>query len=401
MLPARSPRTRRGAALPFALMMLVVLTAIAGGSFAMSRQAFRGGRNAMIEQRAFSVAEAGLNRQIANWNSALNLPGTAGGVNPGQTVTSSIWVALGDTARVRVTRLDQALFWVESFGRASIPNPALQAQRTVGALVRIAYPTITPQGAITTNGNVDIQGNAFTVDGRDEIPFAGSGTAWGGGRCTDLTGPDVAAIAVPPGAKVDYNAGNVAGGLPVLYTPTAADPNTYIAFGTETMNTMIQNADLKYSTGVTGTAVNLSNDIAPRLRADGECDVGHPTNWGEPWGAGGVAKCRDYFPIIYVDGTTEINGNGRGQGVLIVNGDLRINGNFTWLGLVLVKDDMNKGNGNATITGAVMARNVDLTTGSVFGGSQQVQYSRCAVETALRGSAILIRVRDRAWSQLF
>jgi hypothetical protein len=30
-----------------------------------------------------------------------------------------------------------------------------------------------------------------------------------------------------------------------------------------------------------------------------------------------------------------------------------------------------------------------------------VNYSKCAVESALRGSAILIRVRDRAWAQLF
>ena len=68
---------------------------------------------------------------------------------------------------------------------------------------------------------------------------------------------------------------------------------------------------------------------------------------------------------------------------------------------MLVRDDFNKGNGNATITGAAMARNVDMQGASVFGGSQEVRYSRCALESALRGSAILIRVRDRAWAQLF
>jgi hypothetical protein len=30
-----------------------------------------------------------------------------------------------------------------------------------------------------------------------------------------------------------------------------------------------------------------------------------------------------------------------------------------------------------------------------------VNYSRCAVESALRGSAALIRVRERGWTQLF
>jgi hypothetical protein len=90
---------------------------------------------------------------------------------------------------VRVTRLDQMLFSVQSFGRASIPNPQLQATRSVAALVRVAYPTINPQGAITANGDVDIQGASFEADGRDRIPYAGSGSAWNATRCAGLTGP--------------------------------------------------------------------------------------------------------------------------------------------------------------------------------------------------------------------
>jgi hypothetical protein len=70
----------------------------------------------------------------------------------------------------------------------------------------------------------------------------------------------------------------------------------------------------------------------------------------------------ELLPIVYISGSATINGNGRGQGILIVDGDLQINGNFDWVGLVLVRDDMNKGNGNASITGAVMARNIDMRT---------------------------------------
>jgi hypothetical protein len=375
-----------------------VLAALGGGAFAMSTQSFRGGRNAMVEQRAFAVAESGLNQQVGDWDPALNAVQQSGGLPVDSTVTTRIFVANGDTAVVRVTRLDPMLFNVYSVGRASIPNPQLQATRTVSALVRVAYPTINPQGAITTNGDATMEGSAFSADGRDRIPFANSATAWDPNRCAGLTGPNTYALAVPPGARVSGNQSNFQGPLTVLRTQVAADPNTYIAFGTETMNTLIQNADLTYD------PADLTRNIYPSANADGTCRKGdalHP-NWGEPnGGADAVTACQSYFPIIYVRGSASIQGNGRGQGILIVDGDLQINGTFDWLGLVLVKDDMNKGNGSATITGAVMARNVDMNDASVFGGNQAVNYSRCAIESALRGSAILIRVRDRSWTQLY
>jgi hypothetical protein len=195
----------------------------------------------------------------------------------------------------------------------------------------------------------------------------------------------------------------------VLYTPTAGDPNTYIAFGTETMNTLIQNADRRFDPGALPSSIAPSITVTPSpagvvgATPDTVCRRTDPANWGEPNGARPLAteRCQGFFPIVYISGSATLNGNGRGQGILIVDGDLQINGNFDWVGLVLVRNDMNKGNGNASITGAVMARNIDMKDASIWGGSQTVNYSKCAVESALRGSAILIRVRDRAWAQLF
>jgi Tfp pilus assembly protein PilX len=74
----RAVGARRGVALPVALMLLVVLSTLAAGSFTASRQTFRGGRNALIEQRALSVSEFGLNQQVANWPTQLNLPAPRG-----------------------------------------------------------------------------------------------------------------------------------------------------------------------------------------------------------------------------------------------------------------------------------------------------------------------------------
>jgi hypothetical protein len=39
--------------------------------------------------------------------------------------------------------------------------------------------------------------------------------------------------------------------------------------------------------------------------------------------------------------------------------------------------------------------------GSVWSGTQDVRFSKCAVESALSGSAILVPTRERGWAQLF
>lgn len=394
-MPRPTPRTnRRGAALAIALVSLVLLGLLAAGGFAASQQAFRGGRNALVEQRAFAVAEFGLNQQMANWDPALNRPPAAGGFPVGAVSDTTVWVARGDTARVRITRLGPMLYWIESIGRASIPSPQLQSTRDLSALVRLAYPTINPRGAVTVGGDIDVSG-AAVVDGRDRVPFAGTGAAWDTTQCTTITGPDLPAIIAPPGANVQYHAKNIPSTPAVVYDAAAADSNTYVRYGTETWKSLAANA-IQLPGGVYGT------DIFPTV-SGGACDRSNTLNWGEPFrGAGTVPQCANYFPIIYLNSSAQINGKGRGQGILLVNGDLKINGTFDWVGLIIVRDDIDKGNGSATVTGAVMARNVSLQDGgSVVNGTQNVAYSKCGVESALRGSAVLQPVRERSWAQLF
>lgn len=397
-LPAR-PRggNRRGAALVTVLVAVTLLGVLAAGAFTTGQQTFRAGRNSLVEQRAFAVAEYGLNQQMANWNTALNLPPAAGGFQVGAVNDSSLWVASGDTARVRITRLGPMLYWIESIGRANIPSPQMQATRDVSSLVRLAYPTIAPKGAVTAGGDIDISGNA-SVDGRDRLPYAGVADSWPSKNCNTIRGPDVPAVVAPPGANVSYKAKNIPSSPAVLYDPAAADSNTYVRFGTESWNTLTKNANVRLPGGVYGTAIQPVDSA-------GTCQVGDTTslNWGEPFhGPGSVASCYGRFPIIYINGSAQLNGKGRGQGILLVNGDLKINGTFDWVGLIVVRDDINKGNGTANVTGAVMARNVTLSDGgSVINGNQTVQYSRCAVEAALRASAVLQPVRERSWAQLF
>lgn len=379
-----APRERRGAAIVLALFAMVVLLVLSQGALLASMHEFRAGRNTLVEQRAFAVAEFGLNREIANWRRDRNLPPPTG-LAFGAIDSSSIFVSNGDTARVKVTRLNENTFWVVSNGRAAIGNAALESQRMTNMFVRIAYPTITPGAAIVTAGTLRVRGNP-TIDGRNTNPA-------GWEQCASIPGRDTFAIAHAPGfpPNIQGQANNIRNGINP--DPAAADSNTYVRYGTESWQTLVANADLTISGGTyqprpVGTATT--------------CDFNVGTNWGEPWRTSGhIAGCKNYFPIIYANGSVTINGNSRGQGVLLVNGDLRINGTADWFGLIVVRDDIDAGNGTMKVLGSIMARNANLDNEvSAVGGTADVYYSRCALESALRGSAILTRVRERSWAQL-
>jgi hypothetical protein len=374
---------RRGIALITALFSIVVLAVVITGAYFSSTQEYRGGRNQLIEQRSFAVAEFGLNSEISNWDRQRNLPG---GMATGEVDSGQVYVAAGDTAWVKVTRLGDNTFWVVSEGKANMGMAPLEARRQTGAYVRIAYPTINPKGAITAAANVNLTGSAL-VDGDNNDPA-------GWTQCAAIPGSTVPAVVVPPGNTVTYHTQNITSTPPVQYDPAAADSNTYVRFGSESWNTLVANADIKLPGGQYG------QDIQPVGTAT-TCDQSGNFNWGEPNRPGAVIGCYGYYPIIYANGSLKINGNGRGQGVLLINGDLEINGTFDFYGVVVVRDDITRGNGNARIFGAVFAANVDLDDANIINGNKTVNYSKCAVESALRGSAILVRVKQRGWSQIF
>jgi hypothetical protein len=380
----RDGENRRGVALITALFGVVVLAVMMSGMYFTSNQEFRGTRNALVEQRSFAVAEFGLNSEISNWDRSRNVMGTfpVGAIDSNQ-----VYVAAGDTAWVKVSRLTPTTFWVVSEGLANIGNKSLEARRQTSAFVRIAYPTIEPKGAITAAGNVRLQG-AANVDGDDVHP-----TGWT--NCDATPAPTVPAVTVPPAGTVTTGPVNITSSPPVAYDSAAADSNTYVRYGSESWNSLSANADIKLAGGVYSAA------IAPVGTAT-TCDKSGDYNWGEPNRPGDVIGCYGYFPIIYVNGDLRVNANGRGQGILLVNGDLEVNGVFDFFGIVVVRDDILKSNGTMKITGAVFAAN--LTAGqdlSWMTGDQDVQYSNCAVQAALKGSAILVRVTQRHWAQIF
>ena len=378
-MPKFLKQNREGMALAMAMFAIVVIGALIAGAFFASTQDFRVGRNSLVAQRAFSAAEFGLNKTMAEWDTKNNL-----GILTGGDKTMNYSFADGGSAAIRITRLNDYSYWIVSEGSAGLNTP-VETRRRTSAVLRLAYPAVKVGGAVTLAGGGTIKGST-QIYGNNKAP-----TGW---DCANYPGRDTTAVAYAPGTTVTIQKASNAVGTPQSYAdPNAADDGTYVKFGDESWVTLTQQADVILTAGVdpfpVGDALNCTRSA---------------TNWGEPHRApvaDAVLGCTSYFPIIWVKGDLHVN-NGRGQGILLIEGDLQVNGNFEFDGLIIVKDDIIKGNGNPVLTGAVMARNANLfDPTSEFLGNSTFQYSKCALESALRGSARLVPAKQRAWAELW
>jgi hypothetical protein len=131
----------------------------------------------------------------------------------------------------------------------------------------------------------------------------------------------------------------------------------------------------------------LSSDgnPGPSLDPHGACDAGDPWNWGDPNDPTG--PCGAYFPIIHMDRSVKLAGNGQGQGILLVDGDLEIGGTFDFYGIVVIKGAF-EARGTPGIGGAVISESVQNLR-----GTPDVLYSSCAVNRAILSNDALTRLR--------
>lgn len=389
------PRARRGFAMFLSIGALVIIGVLVAGSSFISLQEQRLGQNSLVQTRAFSVAEYGLNKIQADWDKTPNLQ-MANGAN----FDTSYSVAGQGVAAVRYIRLNNETFWIVSEGRASVGNlgGSREAVKRVGAVLRLRIPTIKAEAAITAGGNVTVRGTA-DVKGNNVNP-AGWGSA-----CDGISGTNKAGIIVPNGSSVTTQGSATVTGSPSWKTdPLASDANTYVRYGDETWNTLVQQANVVLNGGTLGDIAPVAGGTLPNTW----CDKSNMYNWGEPKrlttiaaGQIHVPECENYFPIIYSDGNLTLNGAGRGQGILLVNGDITINGRFEWYGLIIVTDDIVRGTGTADVFGGVMAKNEVVADASVISGTTTYNYSACALERAMRGSAQVVQAKERAFTELY
>jgi Tfp pilus assembly protein PilX len=398
---ARGTRARPGFAMFMALGALVIIAVLVAGSSFITLQETRLGQNQLIQSRAFAAAEYGLNKIQADWDKTPNL-----GMNNGETYTMNYTLDGQGTCDVRMTRLNNETFWLVSTGTAVAGNSVTsnrKATKRVGALIRLRIPTINANGAITTNGQIQVKGSSV-VNGNNVDP-----NGWTG--CSSA--PNKPGLVVPPGVVPDIQKASnvvVTSPNPIYATdPLAADDNTYVRFGDETWTSLETTANQAFYGNVPDPApTTIVGDATT-------CNKANPNNWGEPQrGAGSVAPCYNYFPIIFATCNPRPSpvthlpaclisfNQGRGQGILLIDGDIKMNGQFEWFGLIIVSGDVGKGNGAAHITGGVMARNADIDqTGSDVSGNITFQYSACSIERAMRGSASVSQAKERSFTELY
>ena len=156
--------------------------------------------------------------------------------------------------------------------------------------------------------------------------------------------------------------------------------------------------------------------IQPSLTDTNGCKTSDINNWGQVnhtvTTLAEFAPCKNYYPVIYAPGDLTIN-TGSGQGILLVEGSLTLSGNFTFDGIIIVHNDLRKANGTVELHGTVMVQDYKIecsvkamgagncNDGTDVSGTFDLRYSKCAVQNALRGSAILVPVKQRSWAELY
>jgi hypothetical protein len=378
-------KRREGFALAVAMVAIVVIGALIAGAFFTSTQEYRIGRNSLMDQRAYTAAEAGVTQPIQGWIKSLNLSMANGET---KLAPDTLQITGGGYAVRRITKLDDYTFWVVSDGYAGGTTGSVASHHTVNAVYRLAYPKFNILGALTVRGQVTVQGSS-KIDGNDGIP-----PDWTSGGICPATGGALPAVTAPDTSLVcsgncpdDPTKVRMYGDPPKTESPAAADTNTYYKYGDQNWKTLTQNADIRLPGG----------NYKPLPTPSGSCDMRDQSNWGDPERVG---PCADYFPIIYIDGDLKIQANARGQGVLLVNGSMEMAGGFIFTGIVIVRNDIKStGNGNK-ITGSAFAGNTYTTDNSSVSGDSEIHYSSCAIDRASKGSSTIVRTKQRGFAEI-
>ena len=380
---------RRGFALLVALAALVIIGGLIVGAFFASTQEYRIGRNTVLQARAMSAAEYGLDMIVAGgaWKTEW-ADSAAGAILPGGTFSPGD----GSEGSVQLVSLGNDNFLVVSEGFSGQTLGA-QGRKRLGGLLRLRKPDFKFLGAVVTKGDMKVSGST-EIHGEDTPP-----EYWDDCPPADTVLPGIAySPSTPPNIQCS-NKNCVTGDPPSVPLDDADDPKTYNVFGDLTYSDLTDLADKVIPGGKTFT------NLEPIFKVDSDgntyCDRSEQSNWGDPTHAYPSTVCRPYFPIIHVKGNLKLTG-GEGQGILLVDGDLNVSGCVNFFGPVIVKGALSvTGNGSgARFVGGVMAENVYLDDSKVAGNAL-VSYSSCAITKAINGSATPMFDRTRGWIEMY
>ncbi|CAN5739213.1 hypothetical protein BH24GEM1_BH24GEM1_07190 [soil metagenome] len=369
----------RGVALAVAIFALVVIGALIAGTFFAGRLEQQTGRNTLFVAQAAEAAEAGLSDAISSGSGA-----TYAAMPLGGSVDLADLTLSGHLSATRsVSRLTSSVYLIRALGNRTDAGGNVLATRSAGSLVRMAMPDLQIKGGLTALGDVVVTGNS-TVSGNDQIP-----AAWATG---------VSCPALDTVAGIRYNGSLSAGGSSQISgdPPMHSDPtlNSSNIFGNSSFEQLKALRTLTLTGNISGLAAAVTG-TPPR------CNTSVQNNWGAPTDP--ASPCFNYFPIIYHYGNLSLSGNGAGQGILLVEGNLNAQGQIDFYGPVIVTGEVDiRGTGSDAVKfyGGVLAQDVQLDD-SRLSGNATVNYSSCAIQRALQGSATIQPLSERAWVQLY
>ena len=375
----------RGMALAVAIFALVVIGALVAGAFFAGTQEQRVGENQRRVQASFGVAEAGAQERVLSWDPATM---NRRAQYPADSVAIATTTAPNGSGSYGgySYKVGPSLFLIDVTGRdkASAAGAIAGgggARQRIGLITRIAPVDFGIKASLTTQGTVNLTGNA-DVNGNDQTP-----TGWVG---CDPAGPPQPGVRDQGGNVTTGGNAGVQGSPPVVNDPTVNN-NTFTTFGGATYAQLAARATVVVPAGNYSTAP-VANGVV--------CDKTVLTNWGD--GENPLGACASYFPIIHATGTITLN-NTQGQGILLVDGDLIIQGSYQFFGIVIIQGDLKTAGGGSTdahFWGGVMAKNADLSTQSLS-GKATLNYSSCSINAVLQATSPISMMRSRGWVQLY
>ncbi len=378
-------RDERGMALAVAIFALVVVGALIAGAFFAGTQEQRVGENQHRVQTSFGVAEAGAQERVLSWdptsmNSRAQYP-----VDSVAIATTNAPNGTGSYGGYSY-KLGPNLFLIDVTGRDNASAAGMiagggGARQRLGLITRIAPVDFGIHASLTTLGGASIGGNA-DVTGIDQIP-----TGWASCGTPGAEQPGIRNA----GASVSTNGNGIVTGPPPVVNDPSLSTNSFQNFGGATYAQLAAKATVTLPAGNYSTAPVVTN---------GACDNTVLTNWGDGENPG--AACGSYWPIIHITGTATLN-NTQGQGILLVDGDLNINGSYQFFGIVIIQGSLKTAGGGTTAAhfwGGVMSKDATLSIQSLS-GKATLNYSSCAILSALQATSPVSMMRSRGWAQLY
>lgn len=340
-------RVKQGFVLPFVLVTLLVVAALAGATSLASWRAVRGARLAFNGERALQGADEALLAAMT-----LHDAETFAARAIGSTLTQSVVTADGASATVTVTRTAPLAAVATAAMQSRTRGAPDTAARRVTQYLWLDAPSFPLRAALTVLSDVDLQGAA------------------------GVTGVDTDLVSDGCGPLRDTASVSGVHAVSAMVSPLAALAGVTSLESGASVLPIVASARAQF-------ASSWSRAVQRVTRTDA-VNAGSALSAVPLWSARRlVASDTSAFVSPALRAAVTLGGASRHTGLLLVDGDLHLVGTLTIDGLLLVRGAIETSAGTLDVRGAVIAAHDGASaTPSVLGNETSIRYSRCTVERA-------------------